>query len=100
MVGRRENAAAVIRDDRCLPVTLPGLRSVREIAGSGDDGLDLVAAFVRAASASSWLPLDAITLGPAVPDPGAIYTIGLNYDGPGAEPRPPQPLVYGKASSS
>ena len=32
--------------------------------------------------------------------PGAIYTVGLNYDGPGAAPRPERPLVYGKASSS
>lgn len=35
-----------------------------------------------------------------VPDPGAIYTIGLNYDGPGASPRPERPLVYSKAPSS
>ncbi len=35
-----------------------------------------------------------------LPDPGAIYTIGLNYDGPGAAPRPERPLVYGKASNS
>jgi 2-keto-4-pentenoate hydratase/2-oxohepta-3-ene-1,7-dioic acid hydratase in catechol pathway len=100
IVGRRGNAAVVVRDDRCLPVTLPGLRSVREIAGAGDDGLDLVAAFVRAASPSAWLPLDAIAHAPAVPDPGAIYTIGLNYDGPGAAARPDRPLVYGKAPSS
>jgi 2-keto-4-pentenoate hydratase/2-oxohepta-3-ene-1,7-dioic acid hydratase in catechol pathway len=33
-------------------------------------------------------------------DPGAIYTIGLNYDGPGAAPRPERPLVYGKARNS
>ena len=41
-----------------------------------------------------------MTLGPAVPDPGAIYTIGLNYRRPGAPgtPRPPRPLVYGKAA--
>ena len=32
--------------------------------------------------------------------PGAIYTIGLNYDGQGAAPRPDRPLVYGKAPSS
>jgi ureidoglycolate lyase len=100
VVGPRGSAAAVVRDDRCLPVTLPGLRSVREIAGAGDDGLDLVAAFVRAASSSAWLPLDGIAVGPTVPDPGAIYTIGLNYDGPGAEPPPARPLVYGKAASS
>ena len=32
--------------------------------------------------------------------PGAIYTVGLNYDGPGAAARPERPLVYGKAPSS
>ncbi len=90
----------MVRDDRCLPVTLPGLRTVREIAGAGDDGLDLVAAFARAASADAWVPLARMILGPVVPDPGAIYTIGLNYDGPGAAPRPDRPLVYGKAASA
>jgi len=32
--------------------------------------------------------------------PGAIYTVGLNYDGPDAHPRPERPLIYGKAPSS
>ena len=36
----------------------------------------------------------------AVSRPGAIYTVGLNYDGPGAAPRPQRPLIYGKAPSS
>ena len=36
----------------------------------------------------------------AVARPGAIYTVGLNYDGPGADPRPQRPLIYGKAPSS
>jgi len=36
----------------------------------------------------------------AVQKPGAIYAIGLNYDGPGAAPRPERPLIYGKAASS
>jgi 2-keto-4-pentenoate hydratase/2-oxohepta-3-ene-1,7-dioic acid hydratase in catechol pathway len=35
-----------------------------------------------------------------VPKPGAIYAVGLNYDGPGASPRPERPLIYGKAPSS
>ena len=35
-----------------------------------------------------------------VSKPGAIYTVGLNYDGPGAAPRPDRPLIYGKAPSS
>jgi 2-keto-4-pentenoate hydratase/2-oxohepta-3-ene-1,7-dioic acid hydratase in catechol pathway len=39
----------------------------------------------------------------ALPAPGAIYTIGLNYRRPGREDdpdRPSRPLVYGKAASS
>ncbi|MFL5685072.1 MAG: fumarylacetoacetate hydrolase family protein [Chloroflexota bacterium] len=35
-----------------------------------------------------------------VPKPGAIYTVGLNYDGPRAAPRPERPRIYGKAPSS
>jgi 2-keto-4-pentenoate hydratase/2-oxohepta-3-ene-1,7-dioic acid hydratase in catechol pathway len=37
-----------------------------------------------------------------VPEPGAIYTIGLNYRVPGEPPGagPERPLVYGKAASS
>ena len=46
------------------------------------------------------MPLANVTLGPAIPDPGAIYTVGLNYDGPGASPRPERPLIYGKAAAS
>ena len=35
-----------------------------------------------------------------VSQPGAIYTVGRNYDGPGVAPRPERPLIYGKAPSS
>ena len=37
-----------------------------------------------------------------VPEPGAIYTVGLNYRAPGEPPgtRPERPLIYGKAASS
>jgi 2,4-didehydro-3-deoxy-L-rhamnonate hydrolase len=35
-----------------------------------------------------------------VAPPGAIYTVGLNYDGPGTAPRPKRPLIYGKAATS
>ena len=38
----------------------------------------------------------------AVPQPGAIYTVGLNYRSPGdaVGSRPERPLIYGKAASS
>ena len=37
-----------------------------------------------------------------VPRPGAIYTVGLNYRGPGEPPGagPDRPLIYGKASTA
>jgi 2-keto-4-pentenoate hydratase/2-oxohepta-3-ene-1,7-dioic acid hydratase in catechol pathway len=37
-----------------------------------------------------------------LPEPGAIYTVGLNYRGPGEPPGsgPERPLIYGKASSA
>jgi 2-keto-4-pentenoate hydratase/2-oxohepta-3-ene-1,7-dioic acid hydratase in catechol pathway len=37
-----------------------------------------------------------------VPEPGAIYTVGLNYRAPGEPPGsgPERPLIYGKAASS
>lgn len=37
-----------------------------------------------------------------VPEPGAIYTVGLNYRVPGEPPGsgPERPLIYGKAASS
>ena len=62
--------------------------------------LDRLRAWLDAQPAEAGRPLDAVTLGPAVPDPGAIYTVGLNYDGPGASPRPERPLIYGKAAAS
>ena len=48
------------------------------------------------------LPLAAVALGPAVPYPGAIYTVGANYrspDEPSGEHNA-RPLIYGKAPSS
>ncbi len=59
-------------------------------------------AFADVASPDAWRRLGSVTLGPAVPDPGAIYTIGHNYRAAGEAPDagPPRPLVYGKAASS
>jgi 2-keto-4-pentenoate hydratase/2-oxohepta-3-ene-1,7-dioic acid hydratase in catechol pathway len=48
------------------------------------------------------VPLAEVVLGPSISDPGAIFTIGLNYRAPG-EPtgeRPERPFVFGKLSSS
>jgi 2-keto-4-pentenoate hydratase/2-oxohepta-3-ene-1,7-dioic acid hydratase in catechol pathway len=49
-----------------------------------------------------WRPIDGAAAVPAIPDPGAIYTIGLNYRSPDdpSGTGPERPLVYGKARNS
>jgi 2-keto-4-pentenoate hydratase/2-oxohepta-3-ene-1,7-dioic acid hydratase in catechol pathway len=94
--------AAMIEGERVWPLEDAGFGSIREIAAGGSEALDRVAAWADERAASGWLPLDEVTLGPAVAKPGAIYTIGLNYapaDGPDPE-RPERPLVYGKLPAS
>jgi 2-keto-4-pentenoate hydratase/2-oxohepta-3-ene-1,7-dioic acid hydratase in catechol pathway len=95
--------AAVVRDDDTVVMIhtrATGLAGIRAIAAGGPAALDRLQAWLDAQPAEAGRPLDTVTLGPAVPDPGAIYTVGLNYDGPGAEPRPERPLIYGKAAAS
>ena len=94
---------AVIRDDDTLvPIDTraTGLPGVRAVAAGGPAALDRLVAWLDAQPPEAGIPLADVTLGPVVPDPGAIYTVGLNYDGPGAAPRPPAPRIYGKATSS
>ncbi len=97
IVGGTGGGTAIVRGDRCLPLEAPA--SMRAIAAAPGAVREL-RAWADARPAGAWVPLADVALGPAVPDPGAIYTIGLNYDGPGAADRPPAPLVYGKAASS
>ncbi|HSO29488.1 MAG TPA: fumarylacetoacetate hydrolase family protein [Candidatus Sulfomarinibacteraceae bacterium] len=97
-------SVALIRDRTFLPLALPdaGLGSLRGIAASGPDGLRRVHDWVSRQPERAYRPLAEVELGPAVPDPGAIYTIGLNYAAPG-EPdpdRPDRPLVYAKLPAS
>jgi hypothetical protein len=95
-------AVAVVRDGRVLPLTLPDaeLRSIRGIAASGEDGLRRIGEWLEHQPDGAYRSIDDVELGPAVPDPGAIYTIGSNYATPtaaaGADARPPRPMVYGK----
>jgi 2-keto-4-pentenoate hydratase/2-oxohepta-3-ene-1,7-dioic acid hydratase in catechol pathway len=46
--------------------------------------------------------LDEVSFGPAIPYPGAIYTVGENYRRPHdpSGDRPVRPLIFGKAASS
>jgi 2-keto-4-pentenoate hydratase/2-oxohepta-3-ene-1,7-dioic acid hydratase in catechol pathway len=102
LVEGRPQAAVVRDDDRVVPIDRQstGLAGIRAIAAGSQAALDRLRAWLDAQPADAGQPLDAVTLGPAVPDPGAIYTVGLNYDGPGAAPRPERPLIYGKAAAS
>ncbi len=95
---------AVVEGDRCLKLPPdPGLgASIREIAARGTDGLHRIAAWVDAQPQDAGRPLDAVALCAAIPDPGAIYTVGANYRAAGepVSPGPARPLIYGKAASS
>ena len=91
--------AALVRRERILSLAaLPGLGTVRAIAAAGEQGQRQVTAFADAASPMRWRALAEARLGPAVADPGAIYTVGMNYPPGDAAPgtRPERPLIYGK----
>ena len=93
----------VVDERRILPLAGagPGLDSVRGLAASGAAGQERVRDWARAQPARRYRSLHDVELGPAVPDPGAIYTIGLNYAAPGDEvPDPARPLVYAKLPTS
>lgn len=96
--------AVVIRDERVLRVGEAGLgvNTVRAIAAGAPDLLAELARWAAAQPPGAGEPLECMTLGPVVPDPGGIYTIGHNYRAADAppEPGPERPLVYGKAASS
>jgi 2-keto-4-pentenoate hydratase/2-oxohepta-3-ene-1,7-dioic acid hydratase in catechol pathway len=100
--------AAVVGGDRVLPLVTAGagFESVRAIAAGGAAALGRVAEWADRRPESAWRALAEVVLGPAVADPGAVYTIGLNYRPSGVGPgdpdpdRPERPLVYGKAVSS
>ena len=88
----------VLRDGRLLPIQ----QSLNELAGLGLDRLRGVEAWADAQPASTWRPLDRVRLGPSTPEPGAIYTIGLNYrpaDGTDDD-APDRPMVFGKVPVS
>jgi 2-keto-4-pentenoate hydratase/2-oxohepta-3-ene-1,7-dioic acid hydratase in catechol pathway len=95
---------AVVHGQRVLPLALEDgrLGSMREIAASGADGLRQIREWVHRQPERAYRSMHEVTLGPAVPDPGAIYTIGLNYapageaDGEADGERPERPLVYAK----
>ena len=94
------SSVALVRGGRLLPLAIPGagLDSMRGVAAGGAGGLQRVHGWVERQPERAYRSLAEAQLGPAVPDPGAIYTIGLNYAEPGeaADARPGRPLVYAK----
>ena len=92
-------ALGVVQDGRVLD--LPDLgrwpRTMRELAGAGPDALAAIAAWAQGTSGGR--PLEGVRLGPAIPNPGKIVAIGLNYADHAAEgnvPVPTAPLIFAK----
>lgn len=93
-------SVALVQGESVLPVSVPGggLATMRALAGAGPEGLARIRDWTAKQPQRAWRPLGEVVLGPAVPDPGAIYTVGLNYGVPGepAGAGPERPLVYAK----
>ena len=100
IVENGRTSVAVVQAERLLPLAIDDARlhSIRGIAASGEAGLQRVREWVDRQQDGTFRSIEDVEFGPAVPDPGAIYTIGLNYAVPGEadDARPPRPLVYGK----
>jgi 2-keto-4-pentenoate hydratase/2-oxohepta-3-ene-1,7-dioic acid hydratase in catechol pathway len=109
IVDNGRSSVAAVRGRRLLPLAMPDgrLGSLREIAASGAVGLQRVREWVQDQPDRAYRVMDDVELGPAVPDPGAIFAIGLNYATPGEageageaaevdEAAPRRPMVYAK----
>jgi 2-keto-4-pentenoate hydratase/2-oxohepta-3-ene-1,7-dioic acid hydratase in catechol pathway len=92
-----------IRDGRAiaLPPTDAAFTSMRSLAAAGAPAVERLRAWLGSVPAGAGEPLASVELDAAVPDPGAIYTIGENYASDVASAaRPDRPLVYAKATAS
>ena len=85
-------------DRACRSRSTTGSTSVRAIAAGGSAALDRVAAWATAQPPTPGARSPTSTLGPAVPDPGAIYTVGLNYRAPRRARR--RPARSGRSSTA
>lgn len=97
----QDGRVGLVREDQVLAIDAE-LGSIRALATAGAIGIDRLRSWADRQPGDAWRPLAGVVLAPAVPEPGAIFTIGLNYraaGGPDPEP-PPRPLVYGKLPSS
>ena len=98
--------SAYVRGDAYLPmdpsIDEPATGFVRTLARGGPAAVEHARALAVGRPAADWRPLHGVRFGPAIRDPGAIYTIAANYrahDGPDAS-RPERPRVLGKLPSS
>ncbi|HET9456350.1 MAG TPA: fumarylacetoacetate hydrolase family protein [Candidatus Limnocylindrales bacterium] len=105
--GRPRVAAARMGRVVPLPPGDPAWTSMRALAGAGPGALERIRAWLEdqpidGGRATGETEDGEVRFGPAVPDPGAIYTVGLNYRSPGGPPDagPDRPLIYGKAAGS
>ncbi len=97
--------AALVAGGSVLPVTdadWPAVSSIRAIAAGGAAGLERLRAWASLQPDAAWRRLGEVSLGPVVPDPGAVYTVGYNYRAAGEPPGggPDRPMVFAKAASS
>jgi 2-keto-4-pentenoate hydratase/2-oxohepta-3-ene-1,7-dioic acid hydratase in catechol pathway len=96
--GRLVTVAVAAQSDRVFQV-LPQI-SMRELIAAGD--LDAIGARLREPTPERGRSIEDVTWAPAVPDPGAVFTVGANYrrpDEPGID-RPERPRILGKLPSS
>ena len=97
-------AVGIVRDGGVLPLTgsASEFGSMRTIAAAGPAATARIGAWAERQPVAADRALGDVVVGPAVPDPGAIYTIGHNYSSPEQpeEAPPVRPLVYGKAANS
>jgi 2-keto-4-pentenoate hydratase/2-oxohepta-3-ene-1,7-dioic acid hydratase in catechol pathway len=97
-------SVGLVSGGRVLPLSLPDpdLGTLRGIAAGGSDALVRIGQWAAEQPERAYRSLDEVALGPAVPDPSAIYTIGRNYRSVGIEDhgRPERPLVYAKLPAS
>jgi 2-keto-4-pentenoate hydratase/2-oxohepta-3-ene-1,7-dioic acid hydratase in catechol pathway len=100
---------AVVDGERVLALeagtaagAIPAARTMRELAVFGEPAIEAVQGWADRQPATAWRSLADVRLGPVVPDPGAIYAVGLNYRDPAVEVAdvPDQPLIYAKAATS
>lgn len=103
IVDEERVSLAVVRDESVLPVpgADPAFASIRDLAAAGAGGLARLRNWAREQPAAAHRSLVDVALGPAVPNPGAIFTIGHNYRvGAADEARMDRPLVYAKLPSA